>query len=108
MFAMNKPVRLVEDSPWNGRSEARKQILFKKFKGSKNMVMIAWEIHLFPYRTQKLSLITPMIAALGGGPTYAMYGVLNLIIAVVLFKIMPETSGRSLDEIESYMEHIYS
>ncbi|MDU1223793.1 MFS transporter [Varibaculum cambriense] len=50
----------------------------------------------------------PMIAALGGGPTYAMYGVLNLIIAVVLFKIMPETSGRSLDEIESYMEHIYS
>ena len=50
----------------------------------------------------------PMIAALGGGPTYAMYGVLNLIIAVVLFKIMPETSGRSLDEIETYMEHIYS
>ena len=50
----------------------------------------------------------PMIAALGGGPTYAMYGVLNLIIAVVLFKIMPETSGRSLDEIESYMEHMYS
>ena len=49
-----------------------------------------------------------MIAALGGGPTYAMYGVLNLIIAVVLFKIMPETSGRSLDEIESYMEHMYS
>lgn len=50
----------------------------------------------------------PMIAALGGGPTYAIYGVLNLIIAVVLFKIMPETSGRSLDEIESYMEHMYS
>ncbi|WP_122820578.1 MFS transporter [Varibaculum vaginae] len=50
----------------------------------------------------------PMIAALGGGPTYAMYGVLNLIVAVVLFKIMPETSGRSLDEIEAYMEHIYS
>lgn len=50
----------------------------------------------------------PMIAALGGGPTYAMYGVLNLIIAVVLFKIMPETSGRSLDEIETYMEHKYS
>lgn len=50
----------------------------------------------------------PMIAALGGGPTYAMYGVLNLIIAVVLFKIMPETSGRSLDEIETYMEHMYS
>ena len=50
----------------------------------------------------------PMIAALGGATTYALYGVLNLIIAVVLFKIMPETSGRSLEEIESYMECIYS
>lgn len=50
----------------------------------------------------------PMIAALGGAITYALYGVLNLIIAVVLFKIMPETSGRSLEEIESYMQHIYS
>ena len=50
----------------------------------------------------------PMVAALGPGPTYALYGVLNLIIAVVLFKIMPETSGRSLEEIESYMQHIYS
>ena len=49
-----------------------------------------------------------MVAALGPGPTYALYGVLNLIIAVVLFKIMPETSGRSLEEIESYMQHIYS
>ena len=49
-----------------------------------------------------------MIAALGGATTYALYGVLNLIIAVVLFKIMPETSGRSLEEIESYMQHIYS
>ena len=48
------------------------------------------------------------VAGHHSGPTYAMYGVLNLIIAVVLFKIMPETSGRSLDEIESYMEHMYS
>ena len=50
----------------------------------------------------------PMIAALGGATTYALYGIVNLIIAVVLFKIMPETSGRSLEEIESYMQHIYS
>ena len=40
--------------------------------------------------------------------TYAFYGVLNLIIAVVLFKIMPETSNKSLDEIEKYMHSIYS
>ena len=30
------------------------------------MVMMAWGIHLFPYRTQKLSLITLMV--LGGRP----------------------------------------
>lgn len=49
-----------------------------------------------------------MMSGLGGGLTYTIYGVLNLIIAVVLLKIMPETSGKSLEEIEGYMEHIYS
>ena len=32
----------------------------------------------------------------------------NLVIAVVLFRIMPETSGRSLEEIERDMEARYS
>ncbi|WP_114046305.1 MFS transporter [Acidipropionibacterium virtanenii] len=49
-----------------------------------------------------------MMSGLGGGLTYTIYGVLNLVIGVVLLKIMPETSGRSLEEIETYMEHIYS
>ena len=49
-----------------------------------------------------------MMDTFGGGMTYAFYGVLNLIIAVVLFKIMPETSNKSLDEIEKYMHSIYS
>ncbi|VEG27425.1 MFS transporter [Actinomyces howellii] len=50
----------------------------------------------------------PMIESLGGGLTYAIYGVLNLVIAVILFKIMPETSDRSLEEIEREMEARYS
>lgn len=50
----------------------------------------------------------PMMEGLGGGLTYAIYGVLNLIIAVVLFKVMPETSGKSLEEIEMYMEKRYA
>ena len=33
---------------------------------------------------------------------------LNLAIAVVLLKIMPETSGRSLEQIEQDMEARYS
>nr|WP_300337406.1 MFS transporter [Actinomyces sp.] len=50
----------------------------------------------------------PMMESLGGGLTYTIYGVLNLVIAVVLLKIMPETSGRSLEQIERDMEERYS
>ncbi len=49
-----------------------------------------------------------MMEGLGGGLTYTFYGILNLVIAVVLFRIMPETSGRSLEEIERDMEARYS
>ncbi|MDO5035074.1 MAG: MFS transporter [Actinomycetaceae bacterium] len=50
----------------------------------------------------------PMMEALGGGLTYSIYGVLNLVVAVILFKIMPETSGKSLEQIEKDMEELYS
>ena len=50
----------------------------------------------------------PMMETLGGGITYTIYGVLNLIVAVVLFKIMPETKDKSLEEIEVEMEKLYS
>lgn len=49
-----------------------------------------------------------MMNTFGGGLTYTIYGVLNLVIAVILWKIMPETSGKSLEEIEVYMEDLYS
>lgn len=50
----------------------------------------------------------PMMAALGGGVTYGIYAVINLVFAVILFKIMPETGDKSLEEIEVYMEERYS
>lgn len=49
-----------------------------------------------------------MMESLGGGMTYTIYGVLNLVIAVVLFKIMPETSGKSLEQIERDLKAQYS
>ena len=49
-----------------------------------------------------------MMESLGGGATYAVYGVLNIVIALVLLKVMPETSGRSLEQIERDMERRYS
>lgn len=50
----------------------------------------------------------PMMETLGGGITYTIYGVLNLLVAVVLYKIMPETKDKSLEEIEVEMERLYS
>lgn len=49
-----------------------------------------------------------MMEALGGAPTYAFYAVLNLVFAIILYKIMPETSGRSLEELEVYLKEKYS
>ncbi len=49
-----------------------------------------------------------LMARLGGATTYTIYGVLSLIIGIVLVRIMPETSGKSLEEIEQDMEQRYS
>ena len=49
-----------------------------------------------------------MMETLGGGGTYTIYDTLNLVIAVILFKIMPETKDKSLEEIEVKMERLYS
>lgn len=49
-----------------------------------------------------------MMENLGGGLTYTIYGVLNLGIAVALLKVMPETAGLSLEQIESEMQRRYS
>lgn len=49
-----------------------------------------------------------MMENLGGGVTYGIYAVINLIFAFVLIRIMPETSGKSLEEIEVYAEARYS
>lgn len=49
-----------------------------------------------------------MMEGLGGGITYGIYAVINLVFAFILIKIMPETSNKSLEEIEVYAEARYS
>jgi MFS transporter, sugar porter (SP) family protein len=49
-----------------------------------------------------------MLAGLGGAGTYLTYGLVNLMIALVLVKVMPETKGRSLEEIEVEMKQRYA
>ena len=49
-----------------------------------------------------------MLAELGGAGTYLTYGIVNLVIALILVKVMPETRGRSLEEIEVEMKRRYA
>ncbi|MDD7465094.1 MAG: MFS transporter [Actinomycetaceae bacterium] len=44
----------------------------------------------------------------GGGITYGIFAVLNLIMFITLWRVMPETSGKSMEEIEVMMEKRYS
>lgn len=48
-----------------------------------------------------------MMESWGGGITYTIFGVMNLLIAVVLWKIMPETANKSMEEIETYVRERY-
>ena len=50
----------------------------------------------------------PMMEALGGGMTYGIYALINLLFACILIRVMPETSGKSLEEVEAYMQERYS
>ena len=49
-----------------------------------------------------------MMSHLGGGLTYSLYGVVNIVVAVALWRFMPETSGRSLEELEEHLEVLYT
>lgn len=49
-----------------------------------------------------------MMGRLGGGLTYTLYGVLNILVAIALWRFMPETSGRSLEELEDHLRERYT
>jgi major inositol transporter-like SP family MFS transporter len=41
-----------------------------------------------------------MMAGIGGGYSYLVFAAINILWLVILAKIMPETSGKSLEEVE--------
>ncbi|OKL53816.1 MFS transporter [Bowdeniella nasicola] len=49
-----------------------------------------------------------MMQDLGGTITYSIYGVINILVFLGLWKWMPETSGLSMEEIEVEMEKKFS
>lgn len=44
----------------------------------------------------------------GGGITYGLYSILNLIIGIALYLVMPETKHYSIEELEEHLEERYS
>ncbi|MBM7824686.1 major inositol transporter-like SP family MFS transporter [Arcanobacterium pluranimalium] len=49
-----------------------------------------------------------MMDGLGGTVTYGVYGVINVIMFIALWRWMPETAGLSMEEIEIEMEKKFS
>ncbi|QCR38281.1 sugar porter family MFS transporter [Nissabacter sp. SGAir0207] len=51
------------------------------------------------------SLFPIMLDAWGGGATFGVFALCNLVMLVLLFKFLPETRGLSLEEIERKFRH---
>ena len=81
------------------------EIFPARVRGAANgaAVFILWVMNAIVATT-----FPPMMASLGGAWTYGIYAVINLVFAGILFKIMPETAGKSLEQIETEMEARYS
>lgn len=49
-----------------------------------------------------------MIANLGGGSTYFVFGCINFIAIIFFVKFVPETKNHSLEELEIHFQEQYS
>ncbi|MDO4612841.1 MAG: MFS transporter [Actinomycetaceae bacterium] len=78
------------------------------FPASARGVMNGFAVFCMWIANMAITAVFPtMMAQLGGGITYMIFGVMNLIIAVILWKIMPETANKSMEEIEVYVRERY-
>lgn len=42
-----------------------------------------------------------ILAGISGGSTYGFYGLISVLSALFVWKMIPETKGKSLDEMEN-------
>ncbi|WP_147803318.1 D-xylose transporter XylE [Alkalicoccus halolimnae] len=75
------------------------EIFPNKIRGQAVAIAVAaqWAANYF------ISSTYPAMMDLSGGLTYSFYGLMSLISALFIWKFVPETKGRSLEELETIL-----
>ncbi|MDD7385290.1 MAG: MFS transporter [Actinomycetaceae bacterium] len=72
-------------------------------------IMNGWCVFFLWICNALVTILFPVLLdTFGGGTTYAIFAVVNVVMFITLWKIMPETSGKSMEEIEVMMQERYS
>lgn len=67
------------------------------------LVLIHW-VHIRPAHLQ-VSLVLPSVQdGLGAGGAYALFGVVSVVALASIYWTVPETKGKSLEEIEKMLD----
>ncbi|WP_347548622.1 D-xylose transporter XylE [Pseudalkalibacillus hwajinpoensis] len=72
------------------------EIFPNKIRGQAVAIAVAaqWAANYF------ISSTYPMMMELSGGLTYSFYGIMSILSAIFVWKFVPETKGKSLEELE--------
>ncbi|MDQ0230092.1 SP family xylose:H+ symportor-like MFS transporter [Metabacillus malikii] len=75
------------------------EIFPNKIRGQAVAIAVAaqWAANYF------ISSTYPAMMEISGGLTYSFYGLMSLLSAIFIWKFVPETKGRSLEELESQL-----
>ena len=78
------------------------EIFPNKIRGKAIAIAVAtqWAANYF------ISSTYPALMELSGGATYMFYGVMSILSAVFVWKMVPETKGKSLEEMEEVIEKL--
>lgn len=76
------------------------EIFPNKIRGQALAIAVAaqWAANYF------ISSTYPMMMEVSGGMTYGFYGVMSILSAVFVWKLIPETKGKSLEELETILK----
>lgn len=76
------------------------EIFPNKIRGQALAIAVAaqWAANYF------ISSSYPMMMEVSGGMTYTFYGVMSILSAVFVWKLIPETKGKSLEELETLLK----